>query len=98
MKHLDIRSLRQKLEAGKIPKKAFILTQNTSRLVEISEPYFNILVGNARITNIPKNEIIKALYFETLRQESLESRDIEIQIETRHWDTKRKITIPARTR
>lgn len=61
--------------------------------------------GNVSIQDGPKVEIKnvnsfhdleKALHFETTRQESLAARGIEIIQETRHWDDRRKVTIPAR--
>ena len=42
------------------------------------------------------HDLEKALHFEITRQESLISRDIPIEQETRHWDDKRKITVSAR--
>jgi len=44
------------------------------------------------------HDLEKALHFEITRQESLASRDIPIEQETRHWDDKRKITISARSK
>jgi aspartyl-tRNA(Asn)/glutamyl-tRNA(Gln) amidotransferase subunit B len=43
-------------------------------------------------------DLEKAIHFELTRQESLRSRGIPIIQETRHWDDKRKITIPSRTK
>ena len=44
------------------------------------------------------HDLEKALHFEITRQESLVSRDIPIEQETRHWDDKRKITVSARSK
>ena len=44
------------------------------------------------------HDLEKAVHFEITRQESLNSRDIEIVQETRHWDDKRKITISSRSK
>ncbi len=44
------------------------------------------------------HDLEKALHFEITRQESLVSRDIPIEQETRHWDERRKITISARSK
>jgi aspartyl-tRNA(Asn)/glutamyl-tRNA(Gln) amidotransferase subunit B len=44
------------------------------------------------------HDLEKAVHFETTRQESLHSRDIEIIQETRHWDEQRKITISSRSK
>jgi len=44
------------------------------------------------------HDLEKALRFEITRQESLVSRDIPIEQETRHWDDRRKITISARSK
>ena len=44
------------------------------------------------------HDLEKAVHFEITRQSSLHSRDIEIAQETRHWDDKRKITIPSRSK
>ena len=44
------------------------------------------------------HDLEKAIHFEIIRQESLHSREIEIVQETRHWDDKRKITIPSRSK
>jgi len=44
------------------------------------------------------HDLEKALHFEITRQESLVSRDIPIEQETRHWDDRRKITISARSK
>jgi len=42
------------------------------------------------------HDLEKALRFEITRQESLISREIPIDQETRHWDDKRKTTVSAR--
>ena len=44
------------------------------------------------------HDLEKAVHFEITRQESWHSREIEIAQETRHWDDKRKITIPSRSK
>jgi len=44
------------------------------------------------------HDLEKALNFEITRQESLVSRGIPIDQETRHWDDKRKITVSARSK
>ena len=44
------------------------------------------------------HDLEKALHFEITRQESLVSRDIPIEQETRHWDDRRKITVSARSK
>lgn len=43
-------------------------------------------------------DLEKAIHFELTRQNSLQSRDIPIIQETRHWDDKRRITIPSRSK
>ncbi|KAG2472589.1 MAG: Aspartyl/glutamyl-tRNA(Asn/Gln) amidotransferase subunit B [Nitrosopumilales archaeon] len=53
--------------------------------------------SKVEIKNISSfHDIEKAIHFEITRQESLTSRKISIIQETRHWDEKRKITIPSR--
>jgi len=44
------------------------------------------------------HDLEKALRFEITRQESLVSRNIPIEQETRHWDDRRKITVSARSK
>jgi len=44
------------------------------------------------------HDLEKAVHFEITRQESLNSRDIPIIQETRHWDDKRKITVSSRSK
>ena len=44
------------------------------------------------------HDLEKALHFEITRQESLVSRNIPIEQETRHWDDRRKITVSARSK
>ena len=44
------------------------------------------------------HDLEKALHFELTRQQSLHERDIEIAMETRHWDDRRKITISSRSK
>jgi len=63
--------------------------------------------GNVSIEGGPKVEIKninsfhdleKALDYELIRQNSLKSRGIPIDQETRHWDDGRRITTPARSK
>ena len=59
------------------------------------------IVGGKRveIKNIGSfHDLEKAIHFEITRQESLHSREIEIAQETRHWDDKRRITVPSRSK
>lgn len=62
----------------------------------------NVSVGGGprvEIKNIGSfYDLEKAIHFELTRQESLKSRGIPISQETRHWDDKRKITIPSRSK
>ena len=44
------------------------------------------------------HDLEKALHFELTRQQSLSERDIEIAMETRHWDDRRKITVSSRSK
>ena len=44
------------------------------------------------------HDLEKALHFELTRQQSLFERDIEISMETRHWDDRRKITVSSRSK
>jgi len=44
------------------------------------------------------HDLEKAVHFEITRQTSLNSRDIKIIQETRHWDDKRKITVSSRSK
>jgi len=44
------------------------------------------------------HDLEKALHFELTRQQSLFERDIEIALETRHWDDRRKITVSSRSK
>ena len=44
------------------------------------------------------HDLQKAVHYEIVRQESLHSRGILIAQETRHWDDRRKITIPSRSK
>lgn len=41
-------------------------------------------------------DVEKSIFYETTRQKTLSIHEINIKSETRHWDEKRKITIPAR--
>ncbi len=43
-------------------------------------------------------DVEKSIFYETTRQKTLSIHEINIKSETRHWDEKRKITIPARTK
>lgn len=63
--------------------------------------------GNVSVAGGPKVEIKnvtsfhdleKALVYELARQQSLVSRNIPVEQETRHWDDKRRITISARSK
>ena len=44
------------------------------------------------------HDLEKALHFELTRQQSLFERDIDIAMETRHWDDRRKITVSSRSK
>ncbi len=44
------------------------------------------------------HDLEKAVHFEITRQESLNSREIKIIRETRHWDDRRKITVSSRSK
>ena len=44
------------------------------------------------------HDLEKALHFELTRQQSLSERDIDIVMETRHWDDRRKITVSSRSK
>lgn len=44
------------------------------------------------------HDLEKALHYEMTRQNSLHENNITIQQETRHWDDRRRITIPSRTK
>lgn len=44
------------------------------------------------------HDLEKALHFELTRQNSLHDRGIAVAQETRHWDERRRITIPSRTK
>ncbi|MER5176146.1 MAG: Asp-tRNA(Asn)/Glu-tRNA(Gln) amidotransferase subunit GatB [Candidatus Nitrosocosmicus sp.] len=43
-------------------------------------------------------DVEKSIFYEITRQKTLSIHEINIKSETRHWDEKRKITIPARTK
>jgi aspartyl-tRNA(Asn)/glutamyl-tRNA(Gln) amidotransferase subunit B len=43
-------------------------------------------------------DVEKSLFYEITRQKTLSMHEIEVKSETRHWDERRKITIPARTK
>ncbi len=62
----------------------------------------NVSVGGGSRVEI-KNvssfyELEKALGFEITRQEALAGRGIAVPQETRHWDGKRRITVPSRSK
>ena len=65
-----------------------------------SDANVSIEGGNkVEIKNIGSfHDLEKAVHFEITRQESLNSRDIQIIQETRHWDDKRKITVSSRSK
>ena len=44
------------------------------------------------------HDLEKAVHFEITRQQSHYDRDFEIIQETRHWDDRRKITVPSRSK
>jgi aspartyl-tRNA(Asn)/glutamyl-tRNA(Gln) amidotransferase subunit B len=43
-------------------------------------------------------DVEKSIFYEVTRQKTLSTHEIKVKSETRHWDEKRKITIPARTK
>ncbi|MDQ4073247.1 MAG: Asp-tRNA(Asn)/Glu-tRNA(Gln) amidotransferase subunit GatB, partial [Thermoproteota archaeon] len=43
-------------------------------------------------------DVEKSLFYEITRQKTMSMHEIEVKSETRHWDERRKITIPARTK
>jgi aspartyl-tRNA(Asn)/glutamyl-tRNA(Gln) amidotransferase subunit B len=43
-------------------------------------------------------DVEKSILYEITRQKTLSLHEINVKSETRHWDEKRKITIPARTK
>lgn len=43
-------------------------------------------------------DVEKSIFYEITRQKTLSMHEISVKSETRHWDEKRKITIPARTK
>ena len=43
-------------------------------------------------------DVERSIFYEITRQKTLSLHEINIKSETRHWDEKRKITIPARTK
>lgn len=43
-------------------------------------------------------DVEKSIFYEITRQKTLSMHEIRVKSETRHWDEKRKITIPARTK
>ena len=60
----------------------------------------NVSVGGGprvEIKNVGSfHDLEKALHFEIERQRSLAGRGIAVAQETRHWDQKRRVTVPAR--
>ena len=43
-------------------------------------------------------DVERSIFYEITRQKTLSLHEINVKSETRHWDEKRKITIPARTK
>jgi aspartyl-tRNA(Asn)/glutamyl-tRNA(Gln) amidotransferase subunit B len=43
-------------------------------------------------------DVEKSIFYEITRQKTLSMHEIKVKSETRHWDEKRKITIPARSK
>ncbi len=43
-------------------------------------------------------DVEKSLFYEITRQKTMSIHEIDVKSETRHWDERRKITIPARTK
>ena len=61
----------------------------------------NVSVAEARVEvkNVSSfHDLEKALEYEITRQESLASRGMEIAQETRHWDERRRVTVPSRAK
>lgn len=60
----------------------------------------SVLGGNrVEIKNVNSfHDLEKALRYEITRQKSLLERNIPVEQETRHWDDRRRITIPSRTK
>lgn len=60
----------------------------------------NVSVGGGprvEVKNVGSfHDLEKALHFEITRQRSLAGRGIAVAQETRHWDQKRRVTVPAR--
>lgn len=55
--------------------------------------------GRVEIKNVSSfHDLEKALEYEIARQRTLASRGIGIPEETRHWDERRRITVPARSK
>ena len=53
--------------------------------------------GRVEIKNVSSfHDLEKALEYEITRQQSLSSRGIDIPQETRHWDERRRVTVPSR--
>ena len=44
------------------------------------------------------HDLEKAIHYELTRQTTLRSRDVDILQETRHWDDKRRVTSPSRSK
>ena len=61
----------------------------------------NVSVSEARVEvkNVSSfHDLEKALEYEITRQESLASRGMQIVQETRHWDERRRVTVPSRAK
>ena len=60
----------------------------------------NVSVGGGprvEVKNVGSfHDLEKALHFEITRQRSLMGRGIPVEQETRHWDQRRRVTVPAR--
>lgn len=55
--------------------------------------------GRVEIKNVSSfHDLEKALGYEITRQQSLASRGIGVPSETRHWDERRRITVPSRSK
>ncbi len=90
--------------------RAFLnMLSDTLENLNISEPGMegavradgNVSVSDARVEvkNVSSfHDLEKALEYEITRQESLASRGMEIVQETRHWDERRRVTVPSRAK
>ena len=61
----------------------------------------NVSVAGPRVEvkNVSSfHDLEKALEYEITRQQSLDSRGMEVAQETRHWDERRRITVPSRAK